>query len=409
MNRFLARQPILTADKNVFAYEILSRFGPENYCQPVPGGAIDVKAMDELFLMGLKQMTHGLPAFLNCTREFLLKDYLELLPKETVVGEILEDVRPDAEVLAACTRMKKLGYRLALDDYEDRAEMKPFFGVTDFVKVDLLTTGLAEQERLGKKFHGLGISLVAEKVETHEQFKRGRDMGYQLFQGYFFCRPEMVGRRNVPANKVIYFKLLQSAMRSELDLIGIGELIKQEVSLSYRLLRYLNSPLFGFRCEVHSIAHAVRLLGERPMQKWISLVCVAAMGDDRPGVLVRMPLVRARFCELLAEASGMEPMAGDLFLLGLLSLLDALLNMPLSEVLAGLPVDIEIKNALKGQPSRYRPIFDVTLDYETGTWEQLTESSRAIGLDEAHIPDLYASALMWADQILMETPLPAVR
>jgi c-di-GMP-related signal transduction protein len=144
MNRFLARQPILATNQTVFAYEILSRYGPENYFRATEGSTADVKAMDELFLIGLKQMTHGLPAFLNCTREFLLNNYLELLPRQHVVGEILESIEPDAEVLAACNHIKKQGYRLALDDYEDRPELSPFLEFADFVKIDFLTTSLPE-------------------------------------------------------------------------------------------------------------------------------------------------------------------------------------------------------------------------------------------------------------------------
>ncbi len=404
--RFLARQPILTAKTLVFAYEILSRHGPENYFIPVPGSAPDVKAMDDLFLMGLKQMTNGLPAFLNCTRDFLLKDYLELMPRDLIVGEILEDVKPDADVLAACLRMKKRGYRLALDDYEDHPELAPLVALADFVKIDFLTTNLPEQERLGKKFTKLRIKLVAEKVETHEQFLRGREMGYEYFQGYFFCRPEMVSRRHVPENKLAYVQLLRAALAPTIDLIHMGELIKQEVSLTYRLLRYLNSPLFGLAGEIHSIEHAMRLLGERAIQKWVSLVTVAAIGEGKPGELVRMPLVRARFCELLAEMTDMEPASGDLFLLGLLSLLDAMLDMPLPEILASFPVDAEIRNALNGRPSRFRSLFEVVLDYETGTWEQLEQSCRTAGLDENMIPGIYSKALAWADAILADALVP---
>jgi c-di-GMP-related signal transduction protein len=404
--RFLARQPILTAKTLIFGYEILSRHGPENYFRPVPGGAPDVKAMDDLFLMGLKQMTNGLPAFLNCTRGFLLKDYLELMPRDLIVGEILEDVTPDAEVLAACLRIKKRGYRLALDDYEDRPELAPLVALADYVKIDFLTASLPEQERLGKKFAKLRIKLIAEKVETHEQFLRGREMGYEYFQGYFFCRPEMVSRRNVPENKLAYVQLLRAALAPEIDLIHMGELIKQEVSLTYRLLRYLNSPLFGLAGEIHSIEHAMRLLGERAIQKWVSLVTVAAIGEGKPGELVRMPLVRARFCEMLAEVTDLEPVAGDLFLLGLLSLLDAMLDMPLSDILASFPVDVEIRNALNGRPSRFRSLFEVVLDYETGTWEQLEKSCRTAGLDETIIPGIYSQALAWADAILAEALVP---
>jgi EAL and modified HD-GYP domain-containing signal transduction protein len=408
--RFLARQPILASSQNVFAYEILSRYGPENYFRPPAGATPDIKAMDDLFLTGLKQMTRGLPAFVNCTRDFLMHDYLELLPREIIVGEILETIKADEEVLTACRRLKDKGYRLALDDYEDRPELTPFIEVASFVKIDFLTTPLEEQKRLGEKFRKLRIPLIAEKVETHEQFQRGCQMGYEFFQGYFFCRPEMVSRHRVPENKAIYMQLLRVANRPEIDLTDIGDLIKQEISLSYRLLRYLNSPLFGFVGEIHSIPHAVRLLGEKAIQKWISLVCVAAMGEDRPGELVRMPLVRARFCELLAESvEDLEPVAGDCFLLGLLSLLDALLNMPMEDVLAGLPVDEEIKNALFGLPSRFRGIFETALDYEHGTWEQLEASAQAAGLDEQRIPQLFTEALTWSDKILSEALEPATK
>jgi EAL and modified HD-GYP domain-containing signal transduction protein len=408
--RFLARQPILASSQNVFAYEILCRYGPENYFRAPAGGTPDVKAMDDLFLTGLKYMTRGLPAFVNCTRDFLMQDYLELLPREIIVGEILETIKADEEVLTACRRLKDKGYRLALDDYEDRPELTPFIEVASFVKIDFLTTPLEEQKRLGEKFRKLRIPLIAEKVETHEQFQRGCQMGYEFFQGYFFCRPEMVSRHRVPENKAIYMQLLRVANRPEIDLTDIGDLIKQEISLSYRLLRYLNSPLFGFVGEIHSIPHAVRLLGEKAIQKWISLVCVAAMGEDRPGELVRMPLVRARFCELLAESvEDLEPVAGDCFLLGLLSLLDALLNMPMEDVLAGLPVDEEIKNALFGLPSRFRGVFETALDYEHGTWEQLEASAQAAGLDEQRIPQLFTEALTWSDKILSEALEPATK
>jgi EAL and modified HD-GYP domain-containing signal transduction protein len=339
-----------------------------------------------------------------------MQDYLELLPREIIVGEILETIKADEEVLTACRRLKDKGYRLALDDYEDRPELTPFIEVASFVKIDFLTTPLEEQKRLGEKFRKLRIPLIAEKVETHEQFQRGCQMGYEFFQGYFFCRPEMVSRHRVPENKAIYMQLLRVANRPEIDLTDIGDLIKQEISLSYRLLRYLNSPLFGFVGEIHSIPHAVRLLGEKAIQKWISLVCVAAMGEDRPGELVRMPLVRARFCELLAESvEDLEPVAGDCFLLGLLSLLDALLNMPMEDVLAGLPVDEEIKNALFGLPSRFRGIFETALDYEHGTWEQLEASAQAAGLDEDRIPQLFTEALTWSDKILSEALEPATK
>ena len=400
MDRFLARQPILTGHKAVFAYEILSRFGPEDYCRMPSGETANLTAIDELFLTGIKQMTLGLPAFVNCTREFLVRDYLELLPRECVVGEILETVKPDEEVLTACRRMKLRGYQLALDDYDGSPEMEPFLELVDFVKVDFLLTTRADQARLGQKFHRLGIPLVAEKVETLEQFKHGLDTGYQYFQGYFFCRPVTLARRDVPPNRATYLRILQAFSGPQIDLQEISNLIKQEVSLSYRLLRYLNSPVFPVIGEVHSIQQALSLLGERTSRKWLAVVCIASMAEDKPGELVKLSLVRAHLCELLAEPLGLEAEANEMFLMGLLSVMDALLDLPMAGVLANLPVDVRIKDALNGQPGLFRPVLELVLQYESGFWERLSASSRALGLDEGVVPGLYLRALDWADHIL---------
>ena len=404
-NRFLARQPILSKDKKFFAYEILSRYGPENYCAPTPGSSVAEKAMDELFLMGVRAITEGLPAFINCTRDFLLHDYLTLMPRDMVVGEILETVTPDQEVLAACQRMKEQGYRLALDDYCDLPETQPFLDLADFVKVDVLLTSFAEQERLVRVCHQRRIPVVAEKVETDEQFRRCMDIGYDYFQGYFFCRPEVVGRRSVPANKTVYLELLQAANASSFDFHRISMIFRRDVSLSYRLLRYLNSASFGLRAEVHSIPHALTLLGERAMRKWISLVSVAGLGDEVAGGLLRLPLLRAMFCELVGKKIGMYRDTHELFLLGLLSVMDALLNMRMVDVLVEIPVDEEIKKALLGKSSRYRPIFEVVLDYESGTWEQLVHSARHAGLHEEYLPDLYLRSVRWVTEVLAEAPV----
>jgi|HubBroStandDraft_6_1064221.scaffolds.fasta_scaffold33910_2 c-di-GMP-related signal transduction protein len=405
LNRFLARQPILTPQRKLFGYEILSRYGPENYCAPKSGSQIHVNAMDELFLMGIRTMTEGLPAFLNCTREFVLSDYLTLLPRDLVVGEILETVPPDKEVISACRRMKDQGYRLALDDYCDLPEARVLLPFADFVKIDVLLTNFTEQERVVHLCHDQGLPVIAEKVETDEQFHRCLELGYDYFQGYFFCRPQILGRRSVPANKGIYLQLLQAANEQEFSLQKIGKLFKRDVSLSYRLLRYLNSAVFAFHTEIHSIPHALTLLGERALRKWISLVSVAALGDSVADDLLRLPLLRAMFCELIGKKVGMIHDCNELFLVGLLSVMDALLNVPMPEVLAQIPVDDDIKNALTGRDSRYRPIFEVVLDYESGTWEQLAHSARHIGLHENFLPDLYLRAVQWVADVLTDAPV----
>jgi c-di-GMP-related signal transduction protein len=404
-NRFLARQPILTKERKLFAYEILSRYGPENYCRPKPGSALSVNAMDELFLMGIRTMTDGLPAFMNCTREFFLQDYLTLMPRDLVVGEILETVPPDSEVLGACKRMKDQGYRLALDDYCDLPAMQPLLQFADFVKIDILLTSFPDQKRVVDHCKRMRIPTIAEKVETNAQFQSCLELGYDYFQGYFFCRPQIVGRRSVPANKTVYLELLQAANEPTFNLHKISMIFKRDVSLSYRLLRYLNSAAFAFRSEIHSIPHALSLLGELAMRKWISLVSVAALGDEVADSLLRLPLLRAMFCELIGQKVGMAREANDLFLLGLLSVMDALLNVPMAAVLQDIKVDEEIAKALQGRDSRYRPIFEVVLDYESGTWGQLAESCRRVGLHENFLPDLYLRSVRWVSDILAEMPV----
>lgn len=406
-NRFLARQPILTANKRLFGYEILSRYGPENYCRQTGTRQFHVNGMDELFLMGIKTMTEGMPAFLNCTREFLVNDYLTLMPREMVVGEILETVAADEEVMAACRRMKEQGYLLALDDYCDVPEVRPLMEFADYVKIDVLMTSFEEQKRLVGNCRDRGIPALAEKVETDEQFQNCLSIGYELFQGYFFCRPQIVGRRSVPANKMVYLQLLQAANATVFNSHRIALIFKRDVSLSYRLLRYLNSAAFALQMEIHSIPHALSLLGERAMRKWISMVSVAALGDEAADGLLKLPLLRAMFCELIGQKIGMIQETNELFLMGLLSVLDALLNVPMNEVLKEIPVDEEIKTALLGLPSRYRPVFEVVLDYESGTWEQLANSARAVRLHENFLPDIYLQSVRWVTEVLEGTPVHA--
>jgi EAL and modified HD-GYP domain-containing signal transduction protein len=301
LNRFLARQPILTVDKKSYAYEILSRYGPENYCRPSTDKTINVNAVDELFLRGIATMTEGLPAFINCTSNFLVNEYLTLLPREQVVAEIPETVMPDPAVIRACRQLKSQGYVFALDDHCDSEETQPFLDFADFVKIDVLTTSFEEQKRIVAVCHPRGIPAIAEKVETDQQFQICKSLGYAFFQGYFFCRPQMVARRSVAANKMVYLELLRAANEIEFNLQKIASIFKRDVSLSYRLLRFLNSPLFGLQTEVRSIRHALSLMGERAMRKWISLVSIASLGDEAADGLLKLPLLRAMFCELLGK------------------------------------------------------------------------------------------------------------
>jgi EAL and modified HD-GYP domain-containing signal transduction protein len=355
-----------------------------------------------MILFGIERLTEGKRAFLNCTREFLIRDYAMLLPKDRVVIEILESVKLDEELIAACRRLKAQGYLLALDDFKDSPEWEPLISVADFIKVDLLATPAEEQARLAKKFASDKLRLVAEKVETHEDFKRTLDLGYSYFQGYFFSRPEILRRHDIPPNKLNYLRLLQAANQSDMDIQSVAERVKAEASISYRLLRYLNSSAFFLASEVHSIPHALSLLGERGIRRWVSLVAVACMADDKPQELVMLPLIRARFCELLAPRAGLGNVSNDLFLLGLLSAIDAILDMTMADILNELKIRGDIRDALLGTKNGLRDVFDVALLYEMARWEELDAAAQHAHIQSDDVPEQFMEAVDWSKRILTD-------
>jgi c-di-GMP-related signal transduction protein len=307
LERFLARQPIFDARRAVYGYELLYRSGAENR---FTGNELDVAAastLDGLLLFGIERLVPGCRAFVNCTRDFLLREFSTMLPPDRVVIEILETVHIDDELIAACRRLKYAGYLLGLDDFQDEPAWQPLVSLADFIKVDLLATSHDEQVRMARAFLPRQIHLVAEKVETNEDFRRCRDLGFEYFQGYFFSRPEMLARHDIPTRKLNCLRVLQAANALPIDAGHVCECTKAEASFSFRLLRYLNSPVFPLLSEVRSIPHAVSLLGESGIRKWVSMVAVACMGDGKPKELVMLPLIRARFCELLAPLARCPP------------------------------------------------------------------------------------------------------
>ena len=400
MEKFIARQPVLDSHRVVYGYELLFRSGPANF---FPGLNVDLactSTADNLFLFGIERLTRGRRAFINCSHEFLVRDYAMLLPKDRVVIEVLESTSPDDEVVAACRRLKNAGYEIALDDFVGAAEWGRLVDLADCIKVDFLATPPESQFRFCGEYTRRNIRMLAEKVESYADFERARDYGYALFQGYFFSRPEILTRHDVPAYKLNYLRVLQAANRRELDQSEIAEHIKAEASLSYRLLRYLNSPAFSLVTEVRSIPHALMLLGERGIRRWVSLVAIACMGEDKPQELLLLPLLRARFCELLAPLADQNSAASDLFLLGLLSAIDAILDMKMEDVLKEIPIRSEIRAALLGEENALRRVYDIALHYERAEWTDFDEMADRLAIRQEIVSDLYVQSMEWAAAVL---------
>jgi len=397
LTRFVARQPILTKDEKVFGYELFFRDGVENYfCSPDTEAA-SRSTLDSSMLLGLDVLCDGRRAFLNCTREMLLKDYATLLPANQTVVEVLESVSADDLVMAACQRLKEAGYMVALDDFAVNDPREALTDVADIIKVDLRSTSPADCAAMVKRYGPWRCRMLAEKVETREEFDQARKAGFVYFQGYFFRKPETITTREIPANRINYLRMLQAVSKPDLNSREIENAIKGEASLCYRLLRYLNSAVFSFANEIHSVRHALSMLGEREVRRWVRLVVTLGAGQNRASELVLSALVRARFCELLSPK--VQHGQSDLFLMGLLSVMDAILDVPMPEVLDKVPVDHETKAVLLGQASPLRPFYQLMLALESGNWQNTTELCGTLRISEADVAHAHWEAMQWARQV----------
>jgi c-di-GMP-related signal transduction protein len=391
--RYVARQPIVDRDEKVFGYELLFRDGLENAFHGDTDEASRA-TLDRSLLMGLDVLCDGRRAFVNCTRDTLIKGLVTLLPSTTTVVEVLETVPADPDVVAACQSLKEAGYTLALDDYVADDPREALAEMADIIKVEMQLTTEEQRAAMIKRFAPWHCRMLAEKIETHAEFVRARDQGFVYFQGYFFRRPEMMNTHDMPANRMNYLRMLQEVSRPELNVRELEKLVKAEASVCYRLLRYLNSAIFAFQTEIHSVRHALSILGERDVRRWVRLVAAVGAGQERTSDLVLSALVRGRFGELLAPQ--VPHGESDLFLLGLLSLIDAMLEMPMAEVLERIPLDHATKSVLLGQPSVLRPVFQLMLAHESGEWLAAAELSASLQMNTEEVAGFYWQAQQWA-------------
>jgi len=399
--RYAARQPILTADQQVYGYELLFRDSLENSFTSNDPDAASRNVLDSSILMGLDVLCDGRRAFINCTRDLLLRGYITLLPPNQTAVEILETVPPDELVIATCKRLKDSGYMIALDDFATDDPREPLADLADVIKIDMRVTPLEACVGIVKKYASPRRRLLAEKTETQEEFQAARKAGFSYFQGYFFRKPEIVQAREIPANRINYLRLLQAISQPDTNPRKIEEILKGEASLCYRLLRYLNSPIFGFRQEVRSVRHALTILGDREMRRWIRLVTTLTAGQNKPTDLILTTLTRARFCELISTkvAHG----SSDLFLMGLLSVMDAILEMPMGLVLDGIAVEPDTRAVLLGEHSRLTPIYDLMLAQEAGEWGAAEKLSAELHLPGSFAVDAHWTAMQWASEMTRES------
>lgn len=331
--RYLARQPILDVKGRVVAYELLFRNGADSAFSG-SGEAASQAMIDNTIIYGVGKLTAGVPAFINCTAETLASPYVEMLPASWTVLEVLEDVEATEEVVKACIDLQRRGYKIALDDFVYRPSLDPLIRIADFIKMDFRSTPSAERLNLIATLKQFKGAYLAEKVETREEYEQAKKEGFTLFQGYYFAKPSLLKKSAVPSNRLVYLRLLKLMQENPLNIASIGSIVKREPSLAYRLLRYVNSAGRGLRQEVTSIKSALLVVGDDLFRRMATLAVAVELNSGQSPEILRMALVRARFCETAASLCGLNPT--EQYLLGLLSLLDAMLQMPMEEALAPL-------------------------------------------------------------------------
>lgn len=402
----LARQPIFDLGNRCVAYELL--FRASSVATSASGFSVDAMcsdtAMHAIVSIGMDRLTAGAPAWINLGREHLVADLYRVFDPKEVVLELLETIRPDDTVVDACRRAAREGYTLALDDFEGKASWAPLLEIAHIVKVDVLGH---DAESLSMFIAPLRryshLKLLAERVETGAMRTLCAKLGFSLFQGYYFSRPETLGGRALSLQQVTIANLLQLLSDPEVSERALDEAFGSHPSLSYALLRIVNSASLGFR-NVESIPYAVQLLGRAALSRWLLILLVSGVASRNPiaAEAVKHALVRARFCELVTAATGTgDPSAR--FLVGLLSRFDVLLGLPMCDVLDRLPVSDEVRDALLHGVGPHAHVLSLVEAYEHAAWDAVTEMTAE---SSAPLGEAYVQAVTWAESRLTVSPTP---
>lgn len=396
--RFAARLPILSREEQVFGYKLLFRNDFSNYFPSVDGDLASRGVIDISSLIGLSTLANNLPAFIITTRETLVGEFLALLPTDKVVAEIPDSVSPDTEVLQACKKLKDAGCRIALSNFHPDDPRKDLEDVADFLKIDIKESPVTDVTTLAQRYRGHGPRLIAEKVETRQGLEFAKASGFSYFEGYFFRKPEIMRARGAQSNRTVYLRLLPAIFKPELDWEEIEEIIKSDPTLYYRLLRYLNSAIFGLRGEVTSVRHALLILGENEVRRWCHLSGMLEMSQNKPSDLALTALVRAQFAESIA--THVDCGNTNMFQLGLLSLMDAILEIPMREVLEGLPVDEDTRSLLLEGRGPLSQVYELILTAEAGVWHRIVALASELHIDLDFIARSQWNAMEWAESVL---------
>jgi c-di-GMP phosphodiesterase len=373
MQVYTARQPILNNKQEVVAYELLFRESKRN-CFPahIPADVATAKLLVNSYLsVGLDEITEGKPALINFPAKMLAEHLLHMVPYKNIIVEVLETVEPNDENYQVLRRLFHNGFPLALDDFIYSSAWDRFLPFIKLIKIDIIATPLPNVAPLLSIFKDRKIKLLAEKIETHEEFRMAQELGFNFFQGYFFYRPEVLVGAEIESNQQFLLSIYGEVMKQDFSYKKLEGYFEQDIGITYKLLRFVNSSLFDHCQEIVSIKQAIAFLGENQIRKFVCLIVLAQLNPTKPTVLIQNTVIRARLCELIANAMGLRKLADSAFLTGLFSTIDAILDKPMESVLSALPLSEDINNALIEHKGELAECLAVTLAYINGDWDSI--------------------------------------
>lgn len=395
----VSRQPIFNKKKDVFAYELLFK-------SDLPGSIKKMKdrraarddsslaAIDSLLVNGLKRLSIGKRAVIHLNHQTLLSEFPLMFPSNLLGIEIQEDVDPENKVTEVVKKMKKAGYLFLLTENVYNEGDINLVKMADIVGIDFRSQGIQKRASVfdGNPMHH---RFLARGIGTASDFELAAEAGYHYFQGDFLSKDDMISCRNIPSYKLNLMRILKEINKPSVHFDKIEKILQKDVSITYKLLRFVNSAFFGLKTTVQSIKHALALLGETEVRKYLSLIVLSGIGTDKPLELIRITIIRAKFCEYIASELDFESDLSNFFLMGMFSMVNAFLDRPMDEILEDLPLASPVKEALLGKPNHFRDVLELVKDYEKGNWVHLNQMTRHLKIKEKKIAALYLDAVEW--------------
>ncbi|MEG2458170.1 MAG: EAL domain-containing protein, partial [Bacilli bacterium] len=389
---------IYNKNRKIVAYEILYRNSLENvFDENEKPEEATYKVIQNISSFGLDKLTNNKMAFINFPEEAINDNIATLLPNEKVIIEVLETVMPTKEIISNLIALKRKGYSIALDDISTYSQIEGFLDVVDIVKIDYKLASKYERFKISNKIKGTNIKILAEKIESESEFNEANDLGFDYFQGYYFSKPIVLKSEDISTKNSTIFSGIVELLKEDFDINTMEQLIKSDVGLTYKFLKFINSAYFNFIQEVSSIKYAVMLVGREELRKWLSIISISKMNSTIGEEYSNNTIIRARMCELISGIKvGNDSNLG--FMVGLFSDIDILMKKSVDDVVDELPINKKVKEALLGKNNIYKEILDLVIAYENMDTEKVQSIASTLKVDVDRIGAIYLESIEWCSK-----------